>query len=160
MYKEYARNDAVEYAYKWAFSRNPQYYNYDNIGGDCTNFISQCLYKGSKIMNHTKVFGWYYNNANDKAPAWTGVEYLYKYLNRQKETLGPIGKEVSKEDLELGDIIQLSFDGNRFSHSLIVTNKKNTDIFVSTHSKDSLNRNLKLYNFKQARFIHINNIVY
>ena len=33
----------IAYARKWAFSRNPAYYDFDDIGGDCTNFISQCL---------------------------------------------------------------------------------------------------------------------
>lgn len=45
--KSYKRNLAVAYAKKWALSRNPKYYNFDPVGGDCTNFISQCLYAGS-----------------------------------------------------------------------------------------------------------------
>ena len=32
--RKYARNKAVEYAGKWAYSRNPKYYNFDLIGGD------------------------------------------------------------------------------------------------------------------------------
>ena len=38
----YDRGKAVAYAHKWAFGRNPAYYNFDKIGGDCTNFTSQC----------------------------------------------------------------------------------------------------------------------
>ena len=41
----------IKYAKKWALSRNPKYYDFDSIGGDCTNFISQCIYAGAKIMN-------------------------------------------------------------------------------------------------------------
>ena len=37
----YDRRRAVEYALRWALSRNPEYYNFDNIGGDCTNFRSE-----------------------------------------------------------------------------------------------------------------------
>ena len=59
MEREYLRNNVLEYAYKWAYKRNPAYYDYDKIGGDCTNFVSQCIYAGSKIMNFTKTFGWY-----------------------------------------------------------------------------------------------------
>lgn len=33
----YNRAAAVEYARKWAFQRNPAYYNFENLGGDCTN---------------------------------------------------------------------------------------------------------------------------
>ena len=55
---EYDRQKAKEYAKKWAYSRNPKYYNFDNVGGDCTSFISQCIYAGSGIMNYTKDIGW------------------------------------------------------------------------------------------------------
>jgi len=33
----YNRVKAVEYAHKWAFGRNPKYFNFDKLGGDCTN---------------------------------------------------------------------------------------------------------------------------
>ena len=41
--KEYPLNikAEIEYARRWAFSANPAYYNFENIGGDCTNFVSQ-----------------------------------------------------------------------------------------------------------------------
>lgn len=44
----YDRNKAVAYAHKYAYSRNPNYYNFDNIGGDCTNFVSQVLAAGGE----------------------------------------------------------------------------------------------------------------
>jgi len=34
----YDRAAAVAYARKWALSRNPRYYDYEDLGGDCTNF--------------------------------------------------------------------------------------------------------------------------
>lgn len=79
----YDRAAAVRYAHIWAYGRNPRYYDYESIGGDCTNFASQCIYAGAGVMNDTPTFGWYYINANDKAPAWTGVEYLYNFLTRR-----------------------------------------------------------------------------
>lgn len=54
-YKEYNRENAVKYAEKWAYSRNPRYYNFDSIGGDCTSFVSQCIFAGSNTMNYTKI---------------------------------------------------------------------------------------------------------
>ena len=42
----YNPSKAVEYAKKWAYSRNPKYYDYSNMGGDCANFVSQCLIAG------------------------------------------------------------------------------------------------------------------
>ena len=45
----YNRSAAVEYAHQWAFGRNPEFYDFSQIGGDCTNFASQCLYAGGGV---------------------------------------------------------------------------------------------------------------
>ena len=38
----YDRARAVRYAHRWAYGRNPRFYDYEELGGDCTNFASQC----------------------------------------------------------------------------------------------------------------------
>lgn len=65
----YDRPAAVAYAHRWAYGRNPRYYDYERVGGDCTSFASQCLYAGAGIMNFTRDLGWYYLDGNHKAPA-------------------------------------------------------------------------------------------
>ena len=149
----YNRIAAVNYARKWALSRNPASYNYDEIGGDCTNFISQCLYAGKREMNYRK-YGWYYNNPNNKSASWTGVEYLSKFLLNNKYE-GPRGILIEKNELEIGDIIQFSFDGVIFGHSLFVTEINGDKIKICTHTMDAKNRNFDNYNYKKARFIKI-----
>ena len=47
----YDREAAVAYARRFALSRNPAYYDFSDLGGDCTNFASQCIYAGAGIMN-------------------------------------------------------------------------------------------------------------
>lgn len=64
----YDRAAAVNYARRWALGRNPVYYNFENVGGDCTNFTSQSIYAGAKIMNFTPVMGWYYRSSYDRTP--------------------------------------------------------------------------------------------
>ena len=76
VFRPYRRLNAVLYAHRWASGRDPQFYNYEAIGGDCTNFASQCIYAGTGVMNETPLYGWYYINANNKSPSWTGVEYI------------------------------------------------------------------------------------
>lgn len=149
----YNREKAVEYAEKWALSRNPMYYNYDLIGGDCTNFVSQCLYAGLPQMNYEQ-YGWYYIDANIKSPSWTGVGYLFEFLIYNKSQ-GPRGREISKADLDIGDIIQLSFAENVYGHSLIVTNINNGKIFICAHSVDSKNRDIDTYSYNKMRFLKI-----
>lgn len=89
----YDRTAALSYAKKWAFGRNPEFYDFSNIGGDCTNFASQCIYAGAKVMNFTPVFGWYYISADNRTASWTGVEYLYNFLV-SNEGAGPFAEEV------------------------------------------------------------------
>ena len=66
IFVEYDRERAVEYAKKWALGRNPEYYDYSDIGGNCTAFASQCVYAGCGIMNYTPDYGWYLRYAVDE----------------------------------------------------------------------------------------------
>ena len=149
----YQREKAVQYAEKWALLRNPKYYNYDALGGDCTNFVSQCLYAGIREMNYQKI-GWYYKDANRKSPSWTGVEFLYQFLIQNKNE-GPRGKIIDRNQVEPGDVIQLSFDGAIYGHTLIVTSATENRILVAAHTIDAKNRDFGTYQYQKARFIHI-----
>lgn len=158
--KEYNRKKAVEYATKWAYKRNPKYYNFDEVGGDCTSFISQCIYAGSGTMNYKKHIGWYYNSANDRTASWSGVEFLYNFLTTNKG-IGPRALKTDIHQIEIGDIIQLSFLQGRFGHSLIVVDKKGDtlgDIYIATHTDDSYHRQVASYSFQDIRFLHITGI--
>ena len=153
---KYNRQKVYEYAKKWAYSRNPKYYNYDAIGGDCTNFVSQCIFAGCGQMNYNKGNGWYYINGNNKSPSWTGVEFLYNFLLSNKGA-GPFGKETTIDKLEIGDIIQLNFNGNKFSHTLVVVqNSQNImNTLVSAHSDDVFGKRVIDYKFNNYRCIHV-----
>jgi len=153
----YDRSAAVRYASRWAYGRNPAYFNFSGIGGDCTNFVSQCLYAGSGVMNYTPDFGWYYISPDNRAAAWTGVEYLYNFLTTNKGA-GPFGNETSSDNIEIGDVIQLGNSNGRFYHTLLVVAKINSTprgIFVAAHSDDAFLRRLSTYDYDYIRFIHI-----
>ena len=77
--KEYQREHALAYARRWAFARNPLFFNFTGVGGDCTNFVSQAILAGSCVMNFTPDFGWYYISPDDRAPAFTGVEFFWDF---------------------------------------------------------------------------------
>ena len=152
----YNRAAALSYGKRWAWSRNPRYFNFDGIGGDCTNFVSQCIYAGSGVMNYTPETGWFYRSASDRTASWTSVEYLYSFLI-YNHSVGPFGETVTIKELQAGDVIQL---GNRFGdfyHSLLVM-QVSPEILVSAHTDDALNRPLSSYVYDRARFIHINGV--
>jgi hypothetical protein len=155
---EYNRDKAISYAQKWALERNPSYYNFDGIGGDCTNFVSQCLYAGCEVMNYARNIGWYYTSANNRAAAWTGVEYLHRFLTSNKNT-GPYGTEMPLDCVQIGDIIQLSYDGKTYGHSVIVVEVQ-PEILVAQHStgENYYGRPFSTYYYQQARLIHLEGV--
>lgn len=156
---DYDRRAAVRYAHRWAFGRNPRFYDYEEIGGDCTNFASQCLFAGGGVMNFVPDFGWYYITPNQKSPSWTGVEYLYDFLTRKTLSIGPVGEECGLEDLRPGDLLQLSFTGEGYQHTPVVVAVGRpampANILVAAHSYDADNRPLSTYQYRKLRGIHI-----
>ena len=139
----YNRERAVEYARKWAFGRNPAYYDFSDLGGDCTNFASQCLYAGCGVMNYTRTFGWYYTSVNDRAPAWTGVDELRRFLVNNKGP-GPYAREVAASEALPGDLVQLGDRNGRFYHTPVILAVE-PDILVAAHSYYALDRPLSSY---------------
>ena len=155
----YHRSLAVDYATKWALTKNPRFFNFDKLGGDCTNFVSQCLLAGKCIMNYTKTFGWYYTGLNNYSPSWTGVNFLYKFLTSNK-VAGPFANEIDMSDIEVGDIVQLNFqDDTLFEHSLVITSISYpinySNILICSHTRNRLNEPLSSINFAKAKFLHI-----
>lgn len=156
----YSRQIAVEYAYKWWNKRNPNFYNFDNLGGDCTNFVSQCLFAGGISMNYSQ-YGWFYKNTNSRSPSWTGVEQFFNFAINNQSSIGVKAKQVLINQIEVGDVIQLWQNGNRFNHSLFVTKIKGissiNSIYVTCHTNDAKDKLLSDYYFTKIRFLKILN---
>ena len=162
--KPYNRARAVEYARRWARERNPLFENFAGIGGDCTNFCSQCLYAGGCVMNYTPDFGWYYVSLEERAPAWSGVEFLYDFLTGAEGFaaanggVGPYASVVPLEAAEIGDVLQYANRSGDWYHTVLVTDIRDGEIFVSAQSNDALNRPISSYGFAQARCLHVEGV--
>ncbi len=152
--KPYDRMRAVEYARKWALSRNPLFTDFTGQGGNCTNFVSQAVLAGSCAMNFTPTFGWYFVSSSDRSPSWTGVEFFYDFMVNNQEA-GPYMREVSRREVMEGDVIQLANDTGDFYHTLIITGFDGEEILVSAQSDDSLDRPLSSYNYASLRFLNV-----
>ena len=117
---------------------------------------SQCIYAGTGVMNETPLYGWYYINANNKSPSWTGVEYLYDFLTRPRASLGPVAHATTDlRDAQLGDVIQLRFNGSTFQHSQSSVDGSTDKILVAAHSADADWRPLSSYEYQELRILHI-----
>lgn len=152
----YNREAAVAYARKWALGRNPEYYDFEKLGGDCTNFASQCIYAGTRTMNFTSVLGWYYRSSYERTASWTGVEYLYDFLINNRG-IGPYARVVPQREAKPGDIVQLGTEKGDFYHSPVITAVTPT-IMVAAHTFDALDRPLYSYVYETVRFLHIEGV--
>ncbi len=157
----YNREKAVAYAHQWAYRRNPAFLDFQELGGDCTNYASQCIFAGAGIMNYTPVYGWYYINGNNRTASWTGVVYLYNFLT-QNEGVGPYAREVDITEIQPGDVCQLALDRDTFHHTPVIVKTglvpDFSNVLVAAHSRDVDCRPLDTYSFRKVRFLHIEGV--
>ena len=142
----YDREKATAYAKKYATTPNLNpWQNYTQMGGDCTNFVSQCLYAGGIPFDNegkTITEKWYWYSDNHRTPSWTGADAFKAYVRANKGT-GLVATEVAMEELVPGDIVQLG-TREKATHSMIVVdvvyNEDNpeevVDLLVAQHSSE------------------------
>ena len=122
----YNPSNAVAYALKYCKNYNNQYPNYRNMGGDCANFVSQCLIAGG--MN----FSGCQNVKSSGVIA--GVTSLKNcllkkgwHLSTTKPSSFKAGYPMVKPD---------------YSHTIIATEIKSGTIYYSGHTNDVCNKQL------------------
>ncbi len=129
----YNPSAAAEYAKKWWDGFNPEFTNYAGQGGDCANFVSQCLHAGGLAYSENV---W----APDK-PAFIGCNSMKKYLT----SIGGVFVEnPSADDLSVGDIVYYYSNSKKcWGHvSLVVSN--NGTPCVAAHTEPRYTTNWKL----------------
>lgn len=126
--KIYNCDQAIYYAQKHALVYNEEYKDFDNNGGDCTNFISQCIHAGGIELSNT----W-----NPYTNSWVRVNELYSYLINNN-----IAKEcTNNNEYKIGTIVQFySSEKGFFSHSGIITKSLGYGEYLyCCHSYNKLN---------------------
>lgn len=168
----YNRDAAVEYAVNWVGKRNytGQYLAYDDYGGNCQNFASQCLFAGGLAMDYkgTSTCHWKFysqtlnetSTARGRSYSWTGVDPFYSYCYYNTDTGIIAETEWGTAYTQKGDIIQVGAMA-QWRHSLVVTdveydeNGYATEIIVASNTADRLNYPLSAYIYTAPRLIHI-----
>ncbi|MCR1934737.1 amidase domain-containing protein [Clostridium tepidum] len=124
-YSGYSASSAVQYAKKWAYSRNPNHKDWGS--NDCTNFVSQAVHAGGIPSSST-----WYSGSN----AWIRVINFYSYMRNNRYTFGGDYSSNSR----LGDVIQL-YNKNKvnWTHSVIITGSTGHGWLYRGHSSNRLN---------------------
>ena len=156
----YDRTAAVEYAEKWYRSANtPQYESFVGNGGDCANFVSQCLIAGGLNMTRnwhsigTKSRIWYMITGNeylyDVSPAWKLVKEQYGCFSNafNPNTNGTVIEITSKsqiykiaktETVRPGDLLYF-MKGDEAAHAAMISSVESGMIFYTGHSMPRFN---------------------
>lgn len=134
----------VNYAHENAYKRPSQWGNFDDYGGDCTNFVSQVIYAGTNgVMDTNGDLQWYYNGYSDRSASWIGVSSLYSYLTRNTGR-GPQGELASTTtiyySMQVGDIIQIDLNSDGvYNHGTVIVKYQAgypTGTLVAAHTYD------------------------
>ena len=167
MSNRYNRVSAVNYAIKYALQPNKEYKYFQSInegGGDCTNFVSQCLKAGGAPMDYNKLRPWWYDIKRGNASiCWAVAHSLYWYLKTNQSVNSAAIKGLEVEDigeLEIGDLIFYENYSNIIFHAAIITSftnfNGNIEPRISQHTFNQLNETYKKsYDYKKAHFLKI-----
>ncbi|MBA3044582.1 MAG: amidase domain-containing protein [Candidatus Thermoplasmatota archaeon] len=144
----YLRNASYGYANQWYNSRNPHYNDFSGSGGDCANFVSQCLIAGGMSLWQGTNGGGYgvYPDVDRPATNSNGTipfcDYLHQHLTRYQAvdySYGVEGVNVTIPlDTEIGDVVIFGTDaGDRWSHAMIVVSVGGGDLGLAAHTTDT-----------------------
>ncbi|MDD5923922.1 MAG: InlB B-repeat-containing protein [Clostridia bacterium] len=102
IYNSYNVTAAVEYSDEYALSYNTSYANFNGVGGDCANFVSQCIYAGGMPQIKCEPYGtngWYYKSSSNRSATWTGAKYLRQWMGNNR---GKLVNDPSDADIFVG----------------------------------------------------------
>lgn len=171
---QYDREKAVAYSYKWISengpARNPEFTDYAEYGGNCQNYVSQCVLAGGVPMDYMGEYEaqwkWYgeeinvYEEQAGRSGAWAGTEYFYNYC-----IVNTGFGLVAQTDMNIfaakpGDVMQYVVDGWT-KHSVVVSkiirdNSGNVvEILVNSNTTDRKDFPLTAYGYTDIRLIRI-----
>ncbi|MBL0386014.1 amidase domain-containing protein [Tumebacillus sp. ITR2] len=130
----YNHQAAANYADTYWSSYNSGYKNFNSVGGDCANFVSQSLRAGGQPDDGS----WYYrNNGGSTADdAWT-----YAWVNNQglRDWARNTSRGIAYTDysqLMVGDIVNYDWDWNgTYDHVTIIV-QAGANALIDSHNND------------------------
>lgn len=169
----YNREDALAYARAWAYGgaarlRSRAWPVYDDYGGDCQNFVSQCLFAGGIPMDWAGKAQWKWlghtPNLRDegwgRSPSWSGVKEFYAYCQENEDWGLAAWVDAPLGHLRPGDVLQFAALDD-WRHSVLITGEVRdaqgirVDWLVASHCADQENWPLSAYSYSTVRGITI-----
>ncbi|MBR2742137.1 MAG: amidase domain-containing protein [Clostridia bacterium] len=101
-YAAYDPDKAVAYADKYVYNGatssgklyenyyNSAYANFNDVGGDCANYTSQCIYAGGMPQVKGAAYGtdcWFYVSSSNRSATWTSASRLCAWMGDNRGVL-------------------------------------------------------------------------
>ncbi|MHA1379509.1 MAG: glycosyl hydrolase family 18 protein [Candidatus Helarchaeota archaeon] len=165
---KFSRQAAYGYALQWWNGRNSHYNDFSGSGGDCSNFVSQCLIAGGlSLHNGTDGNGYgIYPDTDRPATLSYGCIVYCDYLNLhlrnfQNTTVTYVTNTNSTvpEYITVGDVLIFgNKSGDRYEHAMIVVWDGGSDLGLAAHTTDVWNRSFteEISYFSCSTFYHFN----
>jgi len=143
MYDAYNPDAAAAYAdryvyvgatsgdYNYEGYYNSAYANFNNVGGDCANYTSQCIAAGGMPQVPGSAYAtncWYYRSSSDRSATWTGASFLRDWMARNR------GNLVTASDSTVYKGSPVFYDN---AHATICVGKNSAGIpIINSHNAD------------------------
>lgn len=153
----YDISEAVNYAKKYYYSYNIAYPDWSSYGGDCANFVSQCLYAGGKPWKGTpgsitqaQNFGNWFStgsaeNTSNVSSTWRGADAFRHYWQMNSLSHKRFNRYTSDayDYGYRGDAVSLLTSTSRAYHTLIIVGYSNDSLIYAAHTRDTFSGELK-----------------
>lgn len=139
---------------------NYQYCNYNPCGGDCGNFVSQCLRAGG----HSPYGNWYTFNGGcgtcgtsatyAGTDTWANNQYLRDYIN----TSGRGAPAANQWNMRMGDIINYDWTssaGGQTDHIVLVSATSGSGPLVAGHNSNMFDYPWQFGSINYATFSYV-----
>ena len=139
----YNVSSAIAYADKYCINYNSSYNSYKGRGGDCANFVSQCLYAGGFKQDSV----WYRHSV-----AWINVMKQIAHFKQYGSFLN-----ANNGNLIKGNPIYFDWNGDGvYDHATICVGRNNSGTAIlDSHTKDLYHATWTNWSFKKAGTIQL-----
>jgi len=120
----YDVNKVLEYIHEYWEEPNPDFPNYNGMGGDCACFVSQCLYAGGMQMvgsNASNFSNWFCrtsdrNQFSKVSSTWRGAEAFAAYWKKNALEYKEFGPECFEDRLAFREVFKYGNPGDAISY--------------------------------------------
>lgn len=139
----YNVSKAIAYADKYCINYNSSYNSYKGRGGDCANFVSQCLYAGGFKQDSV----WYRHSV-----AWINVMKQIAHFKQYGKFLNATNGNLLK-----GNPIYFDWNGDGvYDHATICVGRNNSGTAIlDSHTRDLYHATWTNWSFKRAGTIQL-----